>query len=115
MPVDLDEPRVEPPEDRRDVGYVGCNPGTIQSKLRLAKVASASATPADCLEQIRTQPGEESTPVESGMTLCFVTDANAAATQGTTQKIVFLTVDAFSVESDRGVLNFTVTAWNVPK
>jgi hypothetical protein len=112
--VDFDEPRVNPASDRGDAGYSDCNPGNIVSSLPLAIVSSPDASPADCLEQIRTQPARSPVAVSKGLTICFLTDANKATAQGISRKLVFLTVDAFSVESEAGVLNFTLTAWNVP-
>jgi len=111
--IDFDEPRADA-DSSLDAQYEGCSPGTISTRLPVAKVSSGSATPKDCLEQIRTQPEVSPLTPASGLTFCFVTDKGTAAQEGVTQKIVFLTVDSLSSANNHGILNFTLTAHNVP-
>jgi hypothetical protein len=111
--IDFDEPRADA-GGGIDAAYESCNPGTISTDLQVAKVSSISASPHDCLEQIRTQPEVPPITPTIGLTLCFVTDKGTAAQEGVSQKIVFLTVDSLSSANDHGFLNFTVTAYDVP-
>src|SRR5689334_22208041 len=55
--VDFDEPRVIGGTEG-DMVYDQCNPGIIKTGLPLAEVSGQSATPADCLENIRTTPAQ---------------------------------------------------------
>jgi hypothetical protein len=112
--IDLDEPRVlRGPEG--DITYGGCSPGTIETELPLAEIPGQQATPADCLENIRTAPAQSPVAPANGLSLCFLTSQNAAASEGITQKLVFLTVDSVTKSNDHGVLNITLKAWNVPE
>jgi hypothetical protein len=113
--IDFDEPRVAPESKRVDAGYSGCNPGTVHSDLAKAVVDGIDSSPEDCLEKIRTQPERNAIAPKAGLTICFRTDANAAAEQGITPKIVFMAVDSLAVDSERGVMNITITAYNVPR
>jgi hypothetical protein len=113
-PVDLDEPRVNPLSGREDLTYTGCEPGSISSDLPQAEVASASSTPKDCLQNIRTAPGRSPVAPVKGMTICFVTNQTTAASQGITQKLVFVTISSLTTDNRYGVLNVSLTAWNVP-
>ncbi|MFC7272741.1 hypothetical protein ACFQS1_02005 [Paractinoplanes rhizophilus] len=113
--VDLDEPRVGAVAETGEFGYAGCDPGKIDTKLPFAVVPGASATPADCLETIRTDPGRSPIAPTRGMTLCFLTSQDAAATQGISQKLAFVTIDAITVDNNTGVLNVSAKAWNVPQ
>jgi hypothetical protein len=113
--VDLDEPRITAGQGANsEFGYHGCNPGGLDINLPFAEVSGPSATPKDCLEAIRTDPGHSPIAPTRGMTICIVTDQNAAVAQGISQKLAFVTVDAVSKEGDLGVLNLTVKAWAVP-
>jgi hypothetical protein len=111
--IDFDEPRADA-GGGIDAAYESCNPGTITTDLQVAKVSSTSASPQDCLEQIRTQPEVPPITPTIGLTLCFVTDKGTAAQEGVSQKIVFMTVDSLSSANDHGFLNFTVSAYDVP-
>jgi len=114
--VDLDEPRVlgEGNADS-EFGYADCSPGHIDTKLAFAQVTGPGATPSDCLEKIRTDPGRSPTAASPGLTLCFVTSQNDAASRGITQKLVFVTIDSTTVDDRTGVLNVTAKAWTVPQ
>ncbi|BAL91177.1 hypothetical protein AMIS_59570 [Actinoplanes missouriensis 431] len=117
MAVDLDEPRVAG-EARflSEFGVQGCNaPGEIVTNLAMATVSGPSATPFDCLETIRTDPGRSPIAPTQGMTLCLVTDQKKATANGVTQKIVFVTVDSISVDRETVVLNLTLKAWDMPQ
>ncbi|WP_433362392.1 hypothetical protein ACQPZX_30245 [Actinoplanes sp. CA-142083] len=114
--VDLDKPpRVGVAYEISELSYAGCEPGQISTELQFAEVTGPTATPSDCLETIRTDPGRSPTAARRGMTLCFITSQNAASAQGITQKLVFVTVDSITRDDDTGVLNVTVKAWNVPQ
>lgn len=114
--VDLDEPRITGVnETNTEFGYAGCDPGSLHTELAFAQVSGPTATPKDCLETIRTDPGRSPLAPKQGMTLCIVTDQNAAVAQGLTHKLVFVTVDSISVDGGVGVLNVTVKAWIVPQ
>jgi hypothetical protein len=114
--VDLDEPRVIGREvANTEFGYQGCDPGKVNTSRPFAEISGPTATPKDCLETIRTDPGRSPIAPKSGMTLCIVTDQNAAAAQGISQKLVFVTIDAVSANNNVGVLNMTVKAWTVPQ
>jgi hypothetical protein len=76
--------------------------------------AGPGATPEDCLERIRTQPAHSPIPAARGLNLCFDTDGGQAESEAKTQKIVFMTVTDVSSLNNRGILSFTLTAWNVP-
>jgi hypothetical protein len=110
--IDLDLPQVA--GGGIDVRYSGCNPGTIQSDLQQAEVSGPNATPEECLDNIRTQPASGPVPAAKDLTLCFRTDKNRALEEATTQKIVFMTVTNVSSANNRGTLNITLNAWNVP-
>ncbi|WP_433727319.1 hypothetical protein ACQP2Y_12070 [Actinoplanes sp. CA-051413] len=112
--VDFDEPRVIG-GDAGDMVYDQCNPGAIKTGLPLAEVSGQSATPADCLENIRTTPAQSPVAPAEGLTFCFLTSRNDAAARGTTQKLVFVTVDSITEKNDHGILNITLKAWNVPE
>nr|BFE56409.1 hypothetical protein GCM10020063_009350 [Dactylosporangium thailandense] len=112
--IDFDEPRADAASDRTDVRLSGCNPGSLNSSLTQAAVPSVDATPADCLEQVRTQPVHLPIAAAKGLVLCFVTDSKTAASQGVKQKIVFMSLDSVTAQGDRGVFDLTLTAWNVP-
>ncbi|WP_250035252.1 hypothetical protein [Paractinoplanes maris] len=110
--IDLDLPQVA--GGGVDVRYSGCNPGTIQSELQQAEVSGPDATPEECLDKIRTQPASRPIPAAKDLTLCFRTDKNRALEEATTQKIVFMTITGVTSANDRGILNITLNAWNVP-
>jgi hypothetical protein len=110
--IDFDLPQVA--GGGVDVVYSGCNPGTIQSDLQRAEVSSPEATPEECLDKIRTQPASAPIPAAKDLTVCFRTDKNQAQEEATTQKIVFMTVTGVSSANNRGILNVTLNAWNVP-
>jgi hypothetical protein len=110
--IDFDLPQVA--GGGIDVRYSGCNPGTIQSELQQAEVSGPDATPEECLDKIRTQPASRPIPAAKDLTLCFRTDKNRALEEATTQKIVFMTVTGVTSANNRGVLNITLNAWNVP-
>ncbi|WP_212986278.1 hypothetical protein [Actinoplanes auranticolor] len=112
--VDFDEPRVIGGTEG-DMVYEQCNPGAVQTGLPLAEVSGQSATPADCLENIRTTPAQSPVAPAEGLTFCFLTSRNDAAARGTTQKLVFVTVDSITEKNDHGILNITLRAWNVPE
>jgi hypothetical protein len=114
--VDLDEPRViGKTADKSEISYEDCDPGRLSTELQFAQVSGSSATPADCLERIRTDPGRSPIAPSSGMTLCVVTSQNRAAAEGISQKLIFVTVDSIARDNDMGVLNVTVKAWKVPR
>jgi hypothetical protein len=114
--VDLDEPRILIAQSKgSEFGYSDCDPGQIRSDLLFAQVAGPNATPADCLETIRTDPGRSPVVPTAKMTLCFLTSQNDAADQGISQKLVFVTVNSVTVDANIGVLNVTVKAWAVPQ
>jgi hypothetical protein len=114
--VDLDEPRVTGGTDAAtEFGYADCEPGRIETTLSFAQVAGPDATPSDCLETIRTDPGRSPIAPSTGLTLCFVTSQNDAAAQGISQKLVFVTMDSISRDDNTGVLNVTAKAWDVPQ
>jgi hypothetical protein len=110
--IDLDEPRVV--GDDGDITYGGCTPGNIQTELPFAEIPSQDATAADCLEKIRTAPGLSPVAPSNGQSFCYQTSQDAAVAQGITQKIVIVTIDSISKNSEHGVLNITLKAWNVP-
>jgi hypothetical protein len=112
--IDLDEPRVLQ-GDGGEVGYSDCNPGALHTELSFAEVGGQNATPAECLNNIRTAPAQSPVAPRDGLSLCFLTSQNDAAAQGITQKIVFLTVDSITVDNKKGVLNATLRAWDVPE
>jgi hypothetical protein len=114
--VDLDDPpRVGVGANGSEFSYEKCNPGKIGIGLPFAQVTGPDATPTDCLESIRTDPGHSPLAPTSGMTFCIVTSQGAAAAAGQTQKLIFVTVDAVTVDNETGVLNVTAKAWNVPQ
>lgn len=114
--VDLDEPRViGEAVENTELGYAQCEPGKIAIELPFAQVAGPGATPADCLETIRTNPGRSPVAPVRGMPLCLLTSQDQAAALGIPQKLVFVTVDSISVDSSAGVLGVTAKAWTVPK
>ncbi|WP_203819456.1 hypothetical protein [Paractinoplanes ferrugineus] len=116
MYVDLDNPpTVGVGPENAEFDYDGCDPGKIGIDLPFAQVPGATATPKDCLESIRTDPGRSPVAPTRGMTLCIVTSQDKAAAAGTTQKLVFVTVDAITVDNQTGVLNVTAKAWTVPQ
>ena len=110
--IDFDEPQID--AGVRDALYSGCNPGTIQSRLRQAEVSGPDVTPAECLDKIRTQPAQSPIPAAKGMTICFETSARQAEKEALTQKIVLMTITNVSSVNNRGKLSFTLTAWNKP-
>lgn len=115
--VDLDQPRVlsGSSKDTADISYQGCNPGRIITELSFAKVSGPNAAPADCLESIRTSPGQSPATAAEGTTLCFLTSPKRASYQGITPKLVFLTVDSSTTDQGDGILNVTLKAWHVPQ
>ncbi|MEU8242275.1 hypothetical protein AB0C07_28825 [Actinoplanes missouriensis] len=117
MAVGLDEPRVAGAgRYSTEFGVLGCHaPGEIVTDLPMATVSGPSATPFDCLETIRTDPGRSPVAPTRGMTLCLVTDQKKAIANGVTQKIVFVTVDSISVDRETVVLNLTLKAWDMPQ
>jgi hypothetical protein len=112
--IDLDEPRVLG-GSAGDIVYRGCTPGTIETDLKLAEIPGQDATPADCLENIRTAPALSPIAPAKGLSLCFLTSPNDAAAQGISQKLVFVTVDAITANGNDGALNITLKAWDVPE
>ncbi|GIE93542.1 hypothetical protein [Paractinoplanes rishiriensis] len=98
-----------------ELGYAQCEPGKISIDLPFAQVAGPGATPADCLETIRTNPGRSPVAPVRGMTLCLVTSQDQAAERGIPQKLVFITVDSISLDNSASVLGVTAKAWTVPK
>ncbi|MEV6301922.1 hypothetical protein AB0M02_21090 [Actinoplanes sp. NPDC051861] len=113
--VDLDEPRVKRTEEYTEIGYSGCEPGAIHTGLPFAEVSGPQATPTDCLEKIRTDPGRSPIAPARGMTICVQTSQNDAAAQSITQKLVFVTVDSLTRDNDTGVLTISVKAYKVPQ
>ena len=115
MNVDLDEPRVASADANTEFNYANCDPGQISTDLAFAQVSGPDATPSDCLETIRINPGRSPIAPSTGMTLCFVTSQDAAANQGISQKLAFVTVDSITTDNDTGVLTVTAKAWKVPQ
>ncbi len=114
--VDLDEPRVlSAAETILEFGYAQCSPGKISTNLPFAQLPGPEATPFDCLEKIRTDPGRAPVAPTTGMTLCFVTSQDVAAAGGLSQKLVFVTVDSLTEDNDTGILGITVKAWTYPQ
>ncbi|WP_433825877.1 hypothetical protein ACQP2E_27680 [Actinoplanes sp. CA-015351] len=116
MHIDLAEPRVLNTGYGPEFGVLGCSaPGQIDTSLAVAQVSGPTATPNDCQETIRTNPGRSPIVPTRGMTLCAITDYQRAAASGRPQKLVFVTVDSMSTESETVVLNLTLKAWNIPQ
>lgn len=114
--VDLDEPRVVGDDrDKAEFSYGGCGPGHLRTDLSFGQLAGPNATPADCLEKIRTDPGHSPLAPTTGMTLCFVTSQDYAASHGLTQKLALVTIDSVTTDNETGVLNVTAKAWTVPQ
>lgn len=114
--VDLDEPRVVGDDrDKAEFSYGGCGPGHLRTGLSFGQLAGPNATPADCLEKIRTDPGQSPVAPTTGMTLCFVTSQDYAASHGLTQKLALVTIDSVTTDNETGVLNVTAKAWTVPQ
>jgi hypothetical protein len=111
--IDFDIPQIDA-DNSVDAYYSGCNPGTIRSELRQAEVSGPDTTPEECLERIRTQPAHSPIPAAKDLTLCFQTDGSQAESEARTQKVVFMTITDVSSRNDRGILSFTLTAWDVP-
>ncbi|MFG1926933.1 hypothetical protein [Cryptosporangium sp. NPDC048952] len=101
--VDLDEPRVAPP-DGADLTFFACTDTrfTFEGTTSFAEVTDPQATPATCLDALRTNPGVESLRVARGQTVCVLTTGNAP-------KLVRVHTDA---ATDRVAL--TLTAWTAP-
>lgn len=114
MTVDLDEPRIDPPDGFQDLDYKNCNPGSIETDLPFAQLASGASGPKDCLQQIQTNLGVPPIAPSKGLSVCFVTDRAEATSQGITQKIVILDVIGISSDGAHGILDVDITAWNVP-
>jgi hypothetical protein len=58
------------------------------------------------------------TALAAGLTVTKAHDAtseDAAADQGTTQKLAFVTVNSITTDNDTGVLTVTAKAWKVPQ
>lgn len=114
--VDLDEPRVQVGDDVSEL-YVGC--ATPASIMRLgdgvngSEVQSASVTPIECAERIRTSPLAEDAdlPVRKGQVYCLTTSRSVAASSAITWKMVVLSVTATASD---GSLTLKATAWDIP-
>lgn len=118
MSIDLDEPRVNVSSSVSDLQFTSsCSSGppTLEvDEATAATAETATLTPNDCAQRIRTGPlGDNTTvPVRQGVVMCIVTSRANARTQGIPQKLVLLQVRA--VGSD-GTVNVLVTAWDIPK
>jgi hypothetical protein len=109
--VDLDEPRVTgTATEDAELGYAGCSPGSIGSELAFAPAPGPDATPADCIEAIRTNPGQSPVAASVDLSLCLLT---SPATPEDQPKLVLLTVDSIDQDDRGGVLTVTAEAWNV--
>ncbi|MBB2943487.1 hypothetical protein FB565_003200 [Actinoplanes lutulentus] len=116
MHIDLAEPRVLNTGYNPEFGVFGCAvPGQIDTSLAVAQVSGPAATPNDCQETIRTNPGRSPIVPTRGMTVCAITDYQRATASGRPQKLVFVTVDSMSTENENVVLNLTLKAWNIPQ
>ncbi len=115
--IDLDEPRVLGTDNSptAEISYQGCAPGHLYTELAFGQVANPNATPAHCLEAIRTDPGQSPVAATSGTTLCFETSQDLAANQGLSQKLVFVTINSVTTDNETGVINVTAKAWAVPR
>lgn len=119
--VDLDEPRVLPP-DGADLTYRSCVDGQhldFEESARFAVVADRDTTAGQCADAIRTDPGVGWVTPTPDVTVCALTvwSATDVAWSGADagragQKIVRLHVD--SVAAD-GTVRLALTAWMVPQ
>lgn len=73
---------------------------------------AAEASPNDCVEAIRSSASVDQMAAPAGLTVCVLTSRSSASTEGKTQKIVRVHVDA--VAKDNDTLTVSLTAWNVP-
>jgi hypothetical protein len=105
--VDLDEPRADQ-SSGSDIRYSRTD--GLQTQNHRAKAASPDVEARDCEEAIQNRPLTRSIPVDVGLTLCVLTNATQG-TQDVRPKMVRLTIK--SINRD-GVLNVSLTAWNVP-
>lgn len=119
--VDLDEPRVGVSDNGEvQFGVDKCYGESGQGFFTLlrgtfgASVATATLTPNDCVQRIRTGPlaAEVKVPVRQGVVLCVITSGADARTQGVPQKIVVLEVRAVSAD---WLVTVQVSSWNVPR
>jgi hypothetical protein len=114
--VDLDEPRVQVGTNVSEL-YVAC--GSPASTIRLgdgvngSEVQSASVTPIECAERIRTSPlaADVDLPVRRGQVYCITTSRDAAANSAISWKMVVLSVTATAQD---GSLTLKATAWDIP-
>ncbi|MGC4888530.1 hypothetical protein [Micromonospora sp. DT227] len=118
MYADLDEPRTRNDATGADIRFSrGC--GNEPSTLRLedgvegTDATSASATPQECAEKIRTALiGEgQPIPVRKGTTICVTTDYAYAKAHGDPWRMAL--IEVIGVAND-GSTTLQVTGWDIP-
>ncbi len=114
--IDIDEPRVGADQARSELQYTNCSSpgyalGYAGPALHIARIGSATASPNDCADALRTAPIGLPIAPSQGLSLCIETDAAQAQSEGISQKLALLTVN--SIASD-GTLAVTLTTWQVP-
>ncbi|MEU8614355.1 hypothetical protein AB0C29_40845 [Actinoplanes sp. NPDC048791] len=112
--IDFEEPRVLGGVGGA-VTYSHCVPGVLETELPFAEVSGQNATPADCLENIRTTPARSPIAPTGGLNLCLLTSRNDAAARGIAQMLAIITVDSVTEKNGHGIMTITVRAWKVPE
>lgn len=114
--VDLDEPRVN--GNNAELFLVKCYDGQLFLKLgegvSASSAVSATSTPTECSEKIRTTPliGESKVPARQGQVLCLSTSYSAAKSSGDKWRMVL--VEVTGVGNDNTTATISATAWVIP-
>ncbi|HEY6744849.1 MAG TPA: hypothetical protein VI357_03940 [Mycobacteriales bacterium] len=113
--VDLDEPRAGTESEVSEFRYCGGSVRTqiaFSGDLTIAETKDPNATANDCAQEIRRAPINSPLTPAAKQSLCIVTSASAADSQGIRRKLVLMTVDSIGQDD---TMNVTVTAWNIPR
>ena len=115
--VDLDEPRVGVESEKSEFYFGSAYSCTGQPRMEIDRVValapapSASASPEDCAEAIRSGPISPPVVATSKLSVCLRTSRAQADQEGITQKMILVTVTSIAKD---GTTAFTLSAWDIP-
>jgi hypothetical protein len=115
--IDLDEPRVRVQTGLAEFTYHDpCGTQTayvdLRQGVRGSLAPSASITPIECGELIRTSPlSDNNQPIRRGQVYCINTSLDEARNSAGTWKMVILEVTAVTQD---GAATFKASAWDIP-
>jgi hypothetical protein len=115
--IDLDEPRVQAESGLSELTYYdACSTSTatfsLSDGVEGSEVQSASVTPIECANQIRTSPlAKDRQPIRRGQVYCIKTSLDAARNSAISWKMVIISVSATAQDH---TVTLKASAWDIP-